>query len=158
MSDLVIQTKTCSKCSETKPLDFFSKTKKTKTGFVYRASCKNCRNKEIRDDRLRSPEKYRQREREKIARNPEMYQKIRSDWLSESKEHRLAYQREYRKKKHTETLVWAMTHRQNLNDSYIRDLLVGKSAILSAKDIPQSLVVIKRAELKIKRQLKEMTA
>ena len=158
MSDLVSQTKTCKDCVAVKPINCFDKVKKTKAGFVYRGTCKECRNEKVRLDRITNPEKYRQRERNKKANNPEKYQRLRQDWLLASKEKRLTYQREYRKKKHVETLNWAMAHRQNLNDSYIRDLLVGKSNILSAKDIPQNLVEIKRAELRIKRQLKEMTA
>ena len=39
---------------------------------------------------------------------------------------------------------------ESLSDSYVRSMIIGKSP-LTAKDIPQSLVEVKRLQLQIKR-------
>lgn len=151
--------KVCKTCLVKKDISMFWKRKVLKNGNIsFDAHCISCRKKkrkEFYDNNLEYC-RAKQRERDK-RRDPAKKKFFQKRWQENNKEYRLSYQRAYRIKNHENTLLWAKNYRNNLDDSYIRDLLVGKSELLSAKDIPQSLVEIKRAELRIKRQIKEMT-
>jgi len=89
------------------------------------------------------PELARQKVKDYREANPELIKERKLEWRQSSKEHLRNYYNGLTK---------------NLSDSYIRGKLARKSKrkeILSAKDIPQELVELKRFELLIKRELKK---
>jgi hypothetical protein len=99
--------------------------------------------KKAREKYWADPESARQKVREYKKANPEKIKAIKLKWLQSSKEHLRNYYN-------------ALT--KNLSDSYIRGKIARNSKrkeILSAKDIPQELVELKRFELLIKRELKK---
>jgi hypothetical protein len=99
--------------------------------------------KRSREKYWADPETARQKVREYKEANPELTKARKKKWLQSSREHLRNYYNGLTK---------------NLSDSYIRGKLARKSKrkeILSAKDIPQELVELKRFELLIKRELKK---
>lgn len=84
--------------------------------------------------RKKNPEKAREQARERLKRfsekNPNKYLELRKKWGRKS--------------------------RRNLSDQYVKSMLAN-DGILAAKDIPAGMILAKRAELKLKRTLKEMT-
>ena len=52
--------------------------------------------------------------------------------------------------------TWARNARLKLSDQYIKAVLTN-DGILAAADIPAGMILAKRAELKLKRTMKEMT-
>lgn len=89
------------------------------------------------------PETAKQKSKEYRDANPELMRERKQKWIQSSKEHLRNYYNGLTK---------------NLSDSYIRGKLARKSKrkeILSAKDIPQELVELKRFEILIKRELKK---
>lgn len=185
MSDLAIQTKTCSKCHETKEVALFYKSKKSKDG--YNGYCKACRNEYsaqyrksekwksyIKDYQksdkgkesmagYRKSEKYKakkERRKQTLKSDPVAYAKsIESMKKYQKSEKGIKTKQKYRnsEKHRLAKNKDEQKARDNLSDRYIRKTLV-QCTNLKHQDIPQSLVEMKRAELKIKRQLKEMTA
>lgn len=185
MSDLAIQTKTCSKCHEAKDVALFYKSKKSKDG--YNGYCKACRNEYsaqyrksekwksyIKDyqksdkgkesmSKYRKSEKYKdnkERRKETLKSDPIAYAKsIESMKKYQVSEKGIKANQKYKKSERYRLLksIDEQKARDNLSDRYIRKTLV-QCTNLRHQDIPQSLVEMKRAELKIKRQLKEMTA
>lgn len=99
--------------------------------------------KRSREKYWSDPETARQKVREYKEANPELTKARKRKWLQSSKEHLRKYYN-------------ALT--ENLSDSYVRGKIARKSKrkeILSAKDIPQELVELKRFELLIKREIKK---
>jgi hypothetical protein len=89
------------------------------------------------------PETAKQKSKEYRDANPELMRERKQKWIQSSREHLRSYYNGLTK---------------NLSDSYIRGKLARKSKrkeILSAKDIPQELVELKRFEILIKRELKK---
>ena len=87
-----------------------------------------------REWRKKNPDKARLQARERLKR---FYEKNPHRCLEHSK-------------------LWASKSRRDLRDQYIKSL-ISNDGILSASDIPESMILAKRAELKLKRKLKEMT-
>jgi 5-methylcytosine-specific restriction endonuclease McrA len=62
MADAILQqSKTCTGCKVDKPLFEFHRHKRSKDGV--RQRCKSCRAEEVAEDRIKSPEKYKERHR-----------------------------------------------------------------------------------------------
>jgi hypothetical protein len=136
--------KQCYRCSVLKPL----------TGY-YESNPVTC------IDCLKAyQKKYREANRVKRCEaQKELYLKNREKILDYQKAYREAhreeknqYQREYNKtaEANSKAKKWREQYKNNLSDAYIRRELSHNST-LTSKDIPQSLVEVKRLQLQIKR-------
>ena len=120
-------TKKCSLCKKTKP---FSEYYRSNRGDIdkaggYRYICKSCDNKE--SNARRKKDGYKTEKRRQKAGS-----------------------------KHAKkTKVNSQRHRDEMSSMYIRSLITKKSKGLKSKDIPDELVELHRAALKIKRKLLE---
>ena len=114
--------KKCTKCNITKHMDFFYKCKKKKDGL--QSNCKECHNSATKRWRGNNLEKYQSYERNR-------------------------HYTDAQKKKNQE---YALKRRQNMNDSYIREL-ISKTSLLDSKDVTQELIDIWRENLRLKRSL-----
>lgn len=144
--------KTCSKCSETKPLTMFYKRSRNKDG--YDGYCKACKNDFIRNYRQKYPDKYK----EKVKKwNDKVSMSIKNDPVAK-KEHRERLAK-WRKSEKGKAVLRSMKKKQvdNLSDVYVKKLLA-RGTSLTHGDIPQGLVEMKKVKLKIDRKIKEMTA
>lgn len=136
--------KPCFRCSVVKPL----------TGYYERnqVTCKDCLNA--------YQKKYREANRAKRCEvQKEVYRKNRDNILEyqrayrdKNREAKNQYQREYTKTPKGKALhkKWQEQYKNNLGDGYIRRELAHHTR-LTSKDIPQSLVEVKRLQLQIKR-------
>lgn len=73
------------------------------------------------------------------------------NWIERNKEAHTAYQRQYHKVYAPQYLKKQV---EQLADGYVKSVIVGKSR-LSAKDIPQELIELKRQQIKLIRLIKE---
>jgi hypothetical protein len=104
--------------------------------------------------------KYREANRVKRCEaQKEVYRKDRERLLEyqrayrdANREERNAYQREYTKRPEARALYkkWQEQYKSNLSDAFVRRELAHKTT-LTSKDIPQSLVEVKRLQIQIKR-------
>mgnify|MGYP003153305210 FL=1 len=115
--------KACCRCKETKDISMFYRDKNRKDGRRY--NCKVCSEISTKKWRDNNPDKY-----SKYNCNPRRNKEIRAKSKLRSK-----------------------TNRENLTDSYIRDLITMQNTSLKPKDIPNSLVKLWRINLKLKRAL-----
>ena len=117
--------KHCNKCNSGKDISMFYKDKSQKNGI--RSICKKCDDITTELWRDNNKEKYLSRQRERSREeNARETRKIRSQ-----------------------------KHRTEMTPMYIRSLITKKSKGLNSKDIPDELVQLHRAALKIKRKLLE---
>ena len=117
--------KHCNKCNSGKDISMFYKDKSQKNGI--RSICKKCDDITTELWRDNNKEKYLSRQRERARdENAKKTRKIRSQ-----------------------------KHRTEMTPMYIRSLITKKSKGLNSKDIPDELVQLHRAALKIKRKLLE---
>ena len=117
--------KHCNKCDSDKDISMFYKDKSQKFGI--RSICKKCDDITTESWRNNNKEKYLSRQRERSReKNAKKTRKIRSQ-----------------------------KHRTEMSSMYIRSLITKKSKDLDSKDIPDELVQLHRAALKIKRKLLE---
>ena len=119
---------------------------------VKRNDCLECKKETSRKiytpvSEINDPEKYkvlreagRKRNRKYRARHPD---RVRQ-WEKRNSEKVKEYQRKYREKSS-----------DDLSDHYVKKLLTANNSPLTATDIPQPLIEAKRAEIKLKRELKE---
>ena len=115
----------CNKCNNNKNISMFYKDKSQKNGI--RSICKKCDDITTELWRNNNKEKYLSRQRERSREeNAKKTRKIRSQ-----------------------------KHRDEMSSMYIRSLITKKSKGLDSKDIPDELVQLHRAALKIKRKLLE---
>jgi len=115
----------CNKCNGDKNISMFYKDKSQKNGI--RSICKKCDDITTELWRNNNKEKYLSRQRERSREeNAKKTRKIRSQ-----------------------------KHRDEMSPMYIRSLITKKSKGLDSKDIPDELVQLHRAALKIKRKLLE---
>jgi hypothetical protein len=132
----------CTHCEKTIPLtDLVSRV--TQNGTRYARRCKPCNRAINRAAYWEAPEFMRNR----VA-----------VWRINNLEKRRAYQQEYAIKTRENINAYVRQNVANLTDSYVRATLVkvynGKRT-LSASEIPDELVALKRVQMQIKRQLKE---
>jgi hypothetical protein len=133
--------KKCAKCKTEKPMkDFNSRgvSKKTKDGTDTKsARCKEC----LKIDTKEYREKNLKREREKARLRMSKYIK---DNYYEHKEKRRA---------------WKAKGREEINDWYVKTLILREASngasLLKRKQIPQSLIDLKREEIKLNREIKK---
>ena len=117
--------KHCNKCNSDKNISMFYKDKSQKLGI--RSCCKKCDDITTELWRDNNKEKYLSRQRERARdENAKKTRKIRSQ-----------------------------KHRDEMSPMYIRSLITKKFKGLDSKDIPDELVELHRAALKIKRKLLE---
>lgn len=133
--------KKCYKCKTLKPMkDYNSKgvSKKTKDGTDTKSAwCKEClkiKSKEYREMNLnREREKGRLRMTKYIKENYYEHKEIRRAWRAKG--------------------------REEINDWYVKTLLLREASngasILKGKQIPQSLIDLKREEIKLNREIKK---
>ncbi len=136
--------KICSKCKEEKSLDNFYKTGRNREYFM--GLCKKCHNKKVYTKIKSSPKKYQEKlNTNRQWRNGVNYYQKRNykSYYEKNRKKILAYQRKLRKEQ-----------RDNLSDTYIKKRICHKSN-LSYKDIPQTLIELKRKQLMIKRELEQ---
>jgi len=142
-----METKTCCRCKETKPLAAFN--------LKPQAACKACIN--IYQAQYRD----RTRERRNAAAQVR-YQKLKDQLLVYSAQYREqhrerlnALQRDYAKKEERLAAERALRakYAEELTDAYVRRSLV-KGAGISAASIPPELIAAKRLQLKIQRKVK----
>ena len=141
MNDL--SEKTCSKCSETKPLTMFYKRSRNKDG--YDGYCKACKNDFIRNYRQKYPDKYK----EKVKKwNDKVSISIKNDPVAK-KEHRERLAK-WRKSEKGKAVFRSKKKKQvdNLSDVYVKKLLA-RGTSFTHGDIPQDLVEMKKVKLKI---------
>ena len=118
-------TKHCNKCNNDKDISMFYKDRSQK--FEVRSICKKCDDITTELWRDNNKEKYLSRQRKRSREeNARETRKIRSQ-----------------------------KHRTEMTPMYIRSLITKKSKDLDSKDIPDELVQLHRAALKIKRKLLE---
>lgn len=195
-----MNSKTCTKCGEDKPFEFFSKAKKGKYGYC--SVCKDCiktyyeNNKErildqnktyrecTKDSRANQQKMYRESNKERLKiRKAEYYKnnKDKADEYYKNNKERLKLNKDKNKAKETKQ-NWVVKNKDKiiqyykknyaknhdhiikkrnekiivLSDEYIKGLLTACTT-LTAKDIPQELIELKRLELQINRKIKELT-
>ena len=115
--------KTCTKCKITKDISMFYKNKYKADN--KQSNCKICHDKITIKWRNNNPDKY-----SKYNCNPRRNKEIRAKSKLRSK-----------------------TNRENLTDSYIRDLIAMQNTSLKPEDIPDNLVKLWKINLKLKRSL-----
>jgi hypothetical protein len=122
--------KKCTKCLEVKAFSEFHKAKQYKDGLVY--NCKDCAKQRVSIWQKNNPEKCYKKYINYVNKTPK---------YRETKKKKI---QEYKKKE-----------RENLDDRYIKETLMQNNN-LKASDIPQEMIEVKRMQLMIRRQLKEM--
>jgi len=149
-------TKICTKCGIEYPatLEYFGKAKGGKFG--RKAICRICETSKHKIYRENNKEKitaqskiYCEKNKESIRAKHKIYRENNKEKMTSK--HKIYY--ENNKEKITSK---RKIYRENLSDSYVKELLTGKSG-LSCKDIQQELIEIKRVQILIKRHIKNQT-
>jgi hypothetical protein len=119
--------------------------------------------------RLANPEKVREKNREWRKANHDKARHAVKEWREANRERNSAGKRRWRESNPDKVMkskraYFSSNHERirhlsnsrtnDLADSYVRSLLTERSS-LTAKDIPQDLVELKRAHLKLHRTLKD---
>ncbi len=116
------------------------------------------REKEIeraRKDRTENPEKFRERRRKYRTKN---HEKVLEGWrrfYASNPEKMCARGRNYYSANHDKIRLRHRDQRLNLSNIYVRDCIV-KGTSLSASDIPDELIELKRAHLQLGREIKNL--
>jgi hypothetical protein len=162
--------KVCNECGQRLPLEAFSPNKLGKQGVA--SKCKPCRALILRSD-PRQVEKQKRRSRRHYAENKAAYlARGKARYESDPESAKAASRRRYQDdperaaQRNAEWMarnpnkVKAIRRRASkkasklLSDGYVRGNLIKRSD-LTAEDIPDDLVALKRAHLKLKRTLKD---
>ena len=136
--------KKCYRCSVLKPLTGYYESNP-----VTCIDCLQAYQKKYREanrvKRCEAQKELYRKDRERLLEYQRAYRDV-------NREERNAYQREYTKRPEAKALYkkWQEQYRNNLSDAYIRRELAHKTT-LTSKDIPQSLVEVKRLQIQIKR-------
>jgi len=149
--------KACLKCGVKKSLDsFYSDVVREDKKSPY---CKDCHRERKRLAKLANPEKISAQKHASYLRHVDT--KKRYDKL---------YHVAHKEKKNAQSKVWKNNnkdkynqrcnmlhrrHRENLEDEYIKTLLMGSAIAMKRGDIPQELIEIKRLTILIKRRVKD---
>lgn len=183
--DAEVTTKVCSKClNEKHSIDFY-KHKLTKSGL--RSECISCslrkgkeykaknkqkiaqytkkyysENKEkfrdlYKEYVVKNKEKTAERHKKYRARNKGKLQYLRKKYYSANKEKAAEYAKKYYSENKNKFTGYRKKAQSELRGSYLRQIIIKSNPTLKQAQIPQSLINLKREEIKIKRLIKEMT-
>jgi hypothetical protein len=112
-----METKVCSQCLIEKKISEFYKNKETKTG--YRAACKVCQNKKIKEYKLKFPETVKEFEKKYFQKNKEKILKRRQEWRKNNPEKYKKQVKDYWEKvKDVQTQkkkIWIANNREKYN-------------------------------------------
>lgn len=166
-------TRICRICNQEKNIERFPKSK-VKGKIYYRYDCTTCIGRKtyainksklwhkemIVKQRIKYKEKDKERNRIWKKNNPDKAIQAQINYVKRhGKEKISAYRKSYyeaNKKTFIERAhKFKVIYQENLSDSYIRECIVNNNRLLSAKDIPQQLVEIKRKQLKLYRDAKK---
>jgi hypothetical protein len=95
-----------------------------------------------------------EKQRKYYAKNPERSRQVSKKWYSENKQRAYLTNRKWATNNKERVRDMARKMRGELHDCYIKGLFTRKT-LLTAKDIPQSLIEAKRLEIQMKRFIKE---
>jgi hypothetical protein len=141
---MTTESKTCSKCGKSKPLDAFETDKRLKSG--KRAACRLCRRKQRIGHYYRNAERMRLASREYRLEHLTVRKKSCKQWRDENREHCLEY---YQKKNKEYNSV--------LPDFIIKSrLVVGRG--FKPEQITPDLIAATRMLIKLKRAVKGIEA
>jgi hypothetical protein len=176
------QVKTCSKCGETKRLAFFHKSKVGKYGV--KSACKKCAKEINAAYREKNPEKVRESCKRYKNGNPDKVRESHKRYHKENRDKEMEYQRKWRQKnpdkvrqqskrryeknpdkarekskkyreKNLEKCIEKnKRYRDELADLYVI-CQIKQGSGLTASEIPQELIELKRVQLQITRELRE---
>ena len=135
----------CVVCNRILPYSLL-RCRETPKGVVYERRCAEC---------------VRARAKASYWDDPEAQRDKARAWRANNKQRHKAYCRTWNDANRDRINAIAREKVATLSDSYIRARVVyvdGKPRTLSATEIPAELVALKRAQLKIKRELKEKRA
>lgn len=149
--------KTCLKCEVEKSLDsFYSDVVRKDKKSPY---CKDCHREIKRLAKLANPEKISAQKRASYLRNIDTKKRYDKIYNQVHKERKYANMQSWktnnRDKYNARCNALHKRHRENLEDEYIKTLLMKDTLAISRSDIPQALIEAKRLELLIKRIVKD---
>lgn len=183
--DAEVITKTCSKCRIEKLENDFSKNRSRKDRL--NAQCRLCVSKNTKKYIAKNKAKIAERDKKYYAKNKEKITEYKKKYqlknrektdkaskkyyaknkakvserykkkYSENKEKFRELHKQYRSKNKIRISEAAYMYRSELRNHYIRAILTRADQTLKQAQIPQSLINLKREEIKIKRLIKEMT-
>lgn len=149
--------KTCLKCGVKKSLDsFYSDIVRKDKKSPY---CKDCHRERKRLAKLANPEKISAQKHASYLRH-----------IDTKKRYDKLYHVAHKEKKNAQSAIWKNNnrdrynqrcnmlhkrHRVNLEDEYIKTLLMESAIVIKRDDIPQELIEIKRLTILIKRHVKD---
>lgn len=142
IQDPAIGYRVCTHCGKSIPLSELV-SRVINEGIRYARRCKPCNRKVNQTAYWQDPEAARKRA---------------AEWRVQNIEKRKAYQKEYVSQNRESTNKYAKQNCLALTDSYVRSKLVqtyNGGRTISASEIPDELVALKRLQILIKRQLKE---
>lgn len=148
--------KVCKQCGETKTRSEYYTLKTGKDGLHPR--CKACTAANSKAAREADPEtareKNRLRQRKWNAANPDKLRNRIERWKKAHPEQAKAIQDNWWKSNPEASKGYQKKYRENLDDSYVRKVIAAHST-LTAADIPQDLVDLMRAHIKLSRTLND---
>lgn len=166
-------TRICKKCGQEKAIEKFDKNI-VKEKLYYRYTCITCRGR-VRYESDKNKEWYKKMKKVDLEKHKVRNQKIAKNWRDNNPEKIIAIKKSY-KEKHGQifiksyhknyyqqnidgykkrSIIHKKAYIENLADCFVRECLVNNNSFLSAKDIPQELVELKRKQLKLKRDAKQ---
>ena len=136
--------KKCYRCSVLKPLTGYYKSNPV--------TCIDCLQAYQKKYREANRVKRCEAQKEVYRKDRERLLEYQRAYRDANKEKRNTNQREYTKRPEARAIYkkWQEQYRDNLSDAYVRRELAHKTT-LTSKDIPQSLVEVKRLQIQIKR-------
>jgi hypothetical protein len=146
------QAKTCSKCGELKLLAFFNKQKQGKYGV--NSICKKCQAAWASAYRKENPEKFRENEKRYRKENKEKIRSYKKIYHKENSEKCRDLYKRWRDKNPDKSAAKSKMCRDKLHDFYVIDK-IKRGTGLTASEIPQELIELKRIQLKITRELRK---
>jgi len=145
-----MESKTCCRCKETKPLTAFN--------LKPQAACKACINSYQAEYRDRNQERRNAEARVRYIAQKDKILVYSAQYRAQHRERLNALQRAYTKKEERLAADRALRtkYKDELTEAYVRRSLV-KGSGLSAASIPPELIAVKRLQLKIQRKVKNGT-
>jgi len=139
--------KNCKTCKESLPLDRY---RQHKSGTLF-ASCKFCLNE--KDKSYVDTDRKRLKARENYWKNKDNIDARRATEKYKTEQRERAHKCYIKYKTTGIKKIWEDKNREQLSDSYVKYVLV-KGTDLSARDVPESLVKLKKQQLILTRKLR----